>query len=121
MKFFGRMQFEQTKMAKHKDQTIKELKREVEALRAQLKVAPKKEAAYQTMENAGLIKQVRPTSASHSPQNEYSSSYNIDLLLDDNYIKTQLSKTIVLTAFSFAVILGVYFYGVDKILHALPI
>lgn len=103
-------------MAKNKDQTIKELKREVEALRAQLKVAPKKETAYEIVSKgeSGLTHITKNTKSTESDTN----NYNIDLILDDKYVKTQLTKTFILTAFSFAIIFTLYFYGVDKLLQS---
>lgn len=99
-------------MSKGKDTTIKELRREVEALRAQLKLNQKK--VYDT--NTSTEPKVHKLS-----QNVETSNYDINLILDDKYVKKQLTKTLVLTIFSFAVILSVYIYGVGSIIQMLYI
>lgn len=104
---------------KRKEQEVKDLRREVEILRAQVKSLSHNNETVFIPSNASSGS--KGLSRHYSTANIEYSSQNLDILLDKTYIKSQLTKTIVLTIAAFAIIAGFYFMNFDNFIRLLNI
>lgn len=83
-------------MAKAETKTTRELRREVEALRAQLK-------------SGGLVS-TKKTQFTKTSEAEVSSKFST---IDDKLIKKDFVKTIILSAFAFSIIIAIWIFKIN--------
>lgn len=90
----------------NKEQKIKELQREVEVLKLQLK----SNATTNNKGSSSVTQNVNKTDI--AAQNAY-----ISLLDDSSYLKKELFKTLAISATSFTIIAALYITGFEKVIQ----